>query len=86
MRAERLSRADGAEACRHLQAGCKPDIRVNGVSAFPAGPEYRVKTKRFNQMWQMDATYLLVTKLGLTEMGTSIGLLFNAGQYESLFC
>jgi putative transposase len=28
------------------------------------GPEYRVKTKRVNQMWQTDASYLLVKNWG----------------------
>jgi transposase InsO family protein len=31
---------------------------------FPAGPEYTVKTKRPNQMWQTDATYLLIKNWG----------------------
>jgi putative transposase len=28
--------------------------------SFPAGPEYRVRTRRPNEQWQTDATYLLV--------------------------
>lgn len=34
----------------------KPRVR----RTFPAGPEFRVKTKRINEMWQTDASYLLV--------------------------
>jgi transposase InsO family protein len=39
-------------------------IKAREVKTFPAGPEYRVKTKRVNQMWQTDATYLLVKNWG----------------------
>jgi putative transposase len=38
----------------------KPRMR----KIFPAGPEYRVKTKRVNEMWQTDASYLLVKNWG----------------------
>jgi putative transposase len=38
----------------------KPRVR----KTFPAGPEYRVKTKRINEMWQTDASYLLVKNWG----------------------
>lgn len=38
----------------------KPRVR----KTFPAGPEYRVKTKRVNEMWQTDASYLLVKNWG----------------------
>jgi putative transposase len=38
----------------------KPCVR----KTFPAEPEYRVKTKRVNQMWQTDASYLLVKNWG----------------------
>ncbi|OGC94648.1 MAG: hypothetical protein A2W25_09495 [candidate division Zixibacteria bacterium RBG_16_53_22] len=31
---------------------------------FTASSEYRVKTRRPNQMWQTDATYLLVNNWG----------------------
>jgi transposase InsO family protein len=34
------------------------------VKGFPAGPEYRVKTRRPNEMWQTDATYLLAKNWG----------------------
>jgi putative transposase len=34
------------------------------TKTFPAGPEYTVKTKRPNQMWQTDASYLLVKNWG----------------------
>ena len=35
-------------------------VKPRVVKTFPAGPEYRIKTRRPNQMWQTDATYLLV--------------------------
>jgi putative transposase len=38
----------------------KPRVR----KTFPAGPEYRVKTKRVNEMWQTDASYMLVKNWG----------------------
>jgi len=31
---------------------------------FPAGPEYQVKTRRVNEMWQTDASYVLVKNWG----------------------
>lgn len=39
-------------------------VKPREVKTFPAGPEYTVKTKRPNQMWQTDATYLLVKNWG----------------------
>lgn len=39
-------------------------IKAPGKKTFPAGPEYRVKTKRVNEMWQTDASYLLVKNWG----------------------
>ena len=39
-------------------------IKEADVTTFPAGPEYTVKTKRPNQQWQTDATYLLVKNWG----------------------
>ena len=39
-------------------------IKPRVVKTFPAGPEYKVKTKRPNQMWQTDASYLLVKNWG----------------------
>ena len=39
-------------------------VKPREVKTFPAGPEYTVKTKRRNQMWQTDATYLLVKNWG----------------------
>lgn len=34
-------------------------IKPREEKNFPAGPEFVVKTKRTNQMWQTDATFLL---------------------------
>lgn len=39
-------------------------VRPREVKTFPAGSEYSVKTKRVNEMWQTDATYLLVKNWG----------------------
>jgi putative transposase len=39
-------------------------IHPREEKTFPAGPEYTVKTKRPNQMWQTDATFLLVKNWG----------------------
>jgi transposase InsO family protein len=39
-------------------------VKPREVKTFPAGPEYTVKTKRPNQMWQTDATYMLVKNWG----------------------
>ena len=39
-------------------------IKPRELKTFPAGPEYTVKTKRPNEMWQTDATYLLVKNWG----------------------
>lgn len=39
-------------------------IRPRFEKGFPAGEEYRVKTHRPNEMWQTDATYLLVKNWG----------------------
>ncbi|HOC94092.1 MAG TPA: IS3 family transposase [bacterium] len=39
-------------------------IKPREIKTFPAGPECTVKTKRPNQMWQTDATYLLVKNWG----------------------
>jgi len=39
-------------------------IKPKDTRRFPASSEYRVKTKRPNQMWQTDATYLLVKNWG----------------------
>ena len=34
------------------------------VKTFPAGPEYSVKTRRPNEQWQTDATYMFVKNWG----------------------
>ena len=34
------------------------------VRTFPAGPEYTTKTRGINEMWQIDATYLLAKNWG----------------------
>ena len=39
-------------------------IKALEKKTFPAGPEYRVKTKRVNEMWQTDASYLFVKNWG----------------------
>jgi putative transposase len=39
-------------------------IKASVKKTFPAGPEYRVKTKRVNEMWQTDASYLIVKNWG----------------------
>jgi transposase InsO family protein len=39
-------------------------IKPRELKTFPAGPEYRIKTKHTNQQWQTDATYLQVKNWG----------------------
>jgi putative transposase len=39
-------------------------VKPRDRKTFPAGPEYRVKTKRINEMWQTDASYLIVKNWG----------------------
>jgi transposase InsO family protein len=39
-------------------------VKPREARSFPAGPEYRVKTRRVNEQWQTDATYLLVKNWG----------------------
>lgn len=39
-------------------------IRSSEKKTFPAGPEYTVKTKRVNEMWQTDASHLIVKNWG----------------------
>jgi transposase InsO family protein/transposase-like protein len=39
-------------------------IRPSEKKTFPAGPEYKVKTKRVNEMWQTDASHLIVKNWG----------------------
>ena len=39
-------------------------IRTSDKKTFPAGPEYTVKTKWVNEMWQTDACHLIVKNWG----------------------
>ena len=39
-------------------------IRTSEKKTFPAGPEYTVKTKGVNEMWQTDACHLIVKNWG----------------------
>jgi RNA-directed DNA polymerase len=39
-------------------------IRTSEKKTFPAGPEYTVKTNRVNEMWQTDASHLIVKNWG----------------------
>jgi transposase InsO family protein len=39
-------------------------IRTSEKKTFPAGAEYQVKTKRVNEMWQTDASHLIVKNWG----------------------
>ena len=39
-------------------------IRTSEKKTFPAGPEYQVKTKLVNEMWQTDASHLIVKNWG----------------------
>jgi putative transposase len=39
-------------------------IKTSEKKTFPAGPEYQVKTKRVNEMWQTDASHLIVKNWG----------------------
>ena len=43
------------------QHGLIPDRQLK---TFPASPEYHSKTRRANQLWQIDATYLKVDRWG----------------------
>jgi putative transposase len=39
-------------------------IRTSEKKTFPAGSEYRMKTNRVNEMWQTDASHLIVKNWG----------------------
>ena len=39
-------------------------ITTSEKKTFPAGPEYTVKTKQVNEMWQTDASHLIVKNWG----------------------
>jgi transposase InsO family protein len=39
-------------------------VKPHDRKTFPAGPEFQVKTGRVNEMWQTDASYLLVKNWG----------------------
>ena len=39
-------------------------VKARDEKTFPAGPEYQVKTKRVNEMWQTDASHLIVKNWG----------------------
>ena len=39
-------------------------VKPRDVRIFPAGPEYHTKTRRPNQQWQTDSTYILVKNWG----------------------
>jgi putative transposase len=39
-------------------------IKPREEKTFPAGPEFTIQTRRVNQMWQTDATFLLVKNWG----------------------
>jgi len=39
-------------------------IKPRVVKTFPAGPEYTHKTRKINEMWQTDATYLFIKDWG----------------------
>ena len=39
-------------------------VKPRETKTFPAGPEYRVKTRGVNEQWQTDATYLLAKNWG----------------------
>jgi putative transposase len=39
-------------------------VKARDQRTFPAGPEFTVKTQRINEMWQTDASHLLVKNWG----------------------